>query len=224
MNQNVCETIICPNPLYFPLTVKEDLWKIITFSFPAYSNYLLLFNKPLRNLVAQNKFCHTTSWLFWLTRFCFGVRMFHAVSVWNWRAGSPWLLRVCVCVTPVWIWLEQWEAVFPRGLSTWLALASLQIGGLAQSDSRGSILRNEGQSGKTSYELALEIPDQHFCHIFLVKQVSKMDPDSWGEWLHFIPQWQGQQRMQPSLIYHMTWWKVAFLKKHFNVCLLGWTN
>lgn len=38
---NVRDTISCPNSLFFPLTVDEDLGKITTFAFPAYSKQIL---------------------------------------------------------------------------------------------------------------------------------------------------------------------------------------
>lgn len=43
---------------------------------------------------------------------------------------------------------------------------------------KADVLRDPSGSYKTSYDLALEVPEYHFCHILLVKQDIKASPDS----------------------------------------------
>lgn len=50
----------------------------------------------------------------------------------------------------------------------------------AQTSTRQLTAMRPGQTYKASHELGLEIPEQHFGHIVLAKEVTKTSPDSRG--------------------------------------------
>lgn len=43
------------------------------------------------------------------------------------------------------------------------------------------------------YGLASYVPEYYFCHTLSVKQVTKLSPDSWGEWVRFHLLWDSDK-------------------------------